>query len=387
MNPAVAEGVAHFSGHAPGLIRALMVSTSYPANLLDWRGLFIRHLCFALARRKQLQLEFWAPPGDIPEGVTHLATAEERRWLESLVDAGGIAQLLRARGALGIRYALQLLRHLRTVYTRSTADLYHINWLQNALAVPDDGRPILVSALGTDLQLLKVPGIRLLLKRVFGSRRTVICPNSEWMVEPLASAFGSVAEVRFVPFGIASAWFDLKREVAYDRPVWLCVSRLTRGKLGTLFEWGRRPFTHGGRELHLLGPMQDEIQIPDWVTYHGPQGPDSLLTHWFPKAHGLISMSNHAEGRPQVMLEAMAAGLPVVASSIPAHRDLIQHMRTGVLCSDAEEFCSAIERLGDSRFNEAIGSRAKEAITTSTGTWDDCASRYFAIYCDLVHRR
>lgn len=35
--------------HPP--IKTLFVATSYPANLQDWRGLFIRHLADALARR------------------------------------------------------------------------------------------------------------------------------------------------------------------------------------------------------------------------------------------------------------------------------------------------------------------------------------------------
>ena len=41
----------------PGMaspLRVLMVSTTYPRDLSDWRGLFIRHLVDALSRRRTL---------------------------------------------------------------------------------------------------------------------------------------------------------------------------------------------------------------------------------------------------------------------------------------------------------------------------------------------
>ena len=39
------------------------------------------------------------------------------------------------------------------------------------------------------------------------------------------------------------------------------------------------------------------------------------------------------EGNPTVVLEAMASGVPVVCSNIPAHREIISHMRNGMLFS------------------------------------------------------
>ena len=43
--------------------------------------------------------------------------------------------------------------------------------------------------------------------------------------------------------------------------------------------------------------MQESADLPDWVNYHGPASPGTLCREWFPSAHGLITLSQHAEGR------------------------------------------------------------------------------------------
>src|SRR3546814_4265729 len=73
-------------------------------------------------------------------------------------------------------------------------DLYHINWLQTALPLPDDGKPVLVTVLGNDLNLLRLPFVRTLLRHVFSRRRVAICPNAEWMEAPLRAAFARSEE-------------------------------------------------------------------------------------------------------------------------------------------------------------------------------------------------
>jgi hypothetical protein len=126
-------------------LRILTVSTSYPVNLNDWRGLFIRHLTDALARRKDLRVNLWAPPGEVHPDVIPATNTREAAFLAQLMQSGGIAHLLRSGGVRALVAPLRLLMGLRAVYRRTDVDLYHVNWLQNALPLPNDGKPLVVS--------------------------------------------------------------------------------------------------------------------------------------------------------------------------------------------------------------------------------------------------
>ncbi len=263
-------------------------------------------------------------------------------------------------------------------------DSYHINWLQCALPLPDNGLPALISVLGNDLALLRLPLMRSLLRRVMRRRRVAICPNAGWMSAPLEAAFGDLAEITPVTFGIDARWYDIEREPRFDPRIWLAVTRLTNDKLGPLFEWSATLFGNSQRELHLFGPMQEQIVVPPWVRYHGAATPEQLAAEWFPRAAGLITLSRHAEGRPQVMLEAMAAGLPIIASNMPAHASVVREGATGFLCGSSEEYALAMTRLDDAQTNAAFGIAARKVARDEYGTWDDCAQRYLQIHHRLL---
>ncbi len=69
-----------------------------------------------------------------------------------------------------------------------------------------------MTVLGTDLKLLGLPLVKTLLRRVMRGRKVAICPNAEWMREPLELAFGDLAQVCPVPFGIDPVWYAISTQ-------------------------------------------------------------------------------------------------------------------------------------------------------------------------------
>ncbi len=360
-------------------VRVFVAATSYPRDATDWQGRFIFDQTAALARQGA-RVALWAPPGELPPGVESALSDDDARWLDALRSRGGIAQALRRNPLAGARAGFGLLRRLRAacrheIRRPAGADFYLIDWLQNALALPDDGHPALVTVLGSDFGLLRLPGMVTALRRQFRRRPTLLAPNAGWMAPRLHALFGAVARIEPNPFGVDPRWFALTRPATPGR--WLVVSRITQRKLGDLVAWGEGLFSRE-RPLDLLGPMQEATTLPDWIVHHGATNPDALRAHWFPHAAGLLTLSRHDEGRPQVLIEAMAAGLPVVASDIPAHADLVRHGETGWLVDDRAAFAAALAEAADAAVAQRVGLAARAFAGKEIGTWDDCARRYLA---------
>ncbi len=279
---------------------------------------------------------------------------------------------------------LALLTRLGRAYRRQPADVVHVNWLQNALPLWGTKSPALITVLGSDFGLLHLPGMKTLLRAVLRQRLAILAPNAGWMQPVLTQEFGDLAEIRPIAFGVDDPWFGVVRCPPSDHTHhWLAITRLTRNKIGDLFSWGDGLFGES-RQLHLFGPMQEQTELPTWVHYHGSTHPADLLQRWFPKACGLITLSRHDEGRPQVMLEAMAAGLPVLASDLPAHRDMVQHRQTGWLATTRDGLREGLDWLENPLNNVVTGQAARTWVKESVGTWDDCASRYAKAYQNLL---
>lgn len=366
-------------------MKILFISTSYPENDLDWKGRFIERMLCGLSE-KDINICLWSPPGRIPNNVKYSASGEEKIWLEKLSKEGGIAHKIRSGPVQAVVWGAGLLLRLRSVYRRfSDADIYHVNWLQNALAVPDNGKPVLVSVLGSDLSLLRLPGMKVALQSVFKKHPAVLVPNNGWMVPVLEKIFGNVAEIREIKFGIDDAFYSLERTVSANPRIWIAVTRVTKDKIGPLFDWGEKCFG-GEEELHLIGPLVEKIALPSWIRYHAPTDLKEIRELWFKKASGLITLSVHSEGLPQVVLEAMASGLPVVASPHSSHSEVVIHGENGWIAGNAGDFCEGIKLLSDPGRNLSAGLSARSTVLKLCGTWHDAAERYNNAYIGLMQR-
>lgn len=82
-----------------------------------------------------------------------------------------------------------------------------------------------------------------------------------------------------------------------------------------------------GPHRDRLERFRDQVEIADKVHFLGDRGD---VLRWMP--HFDLLWSTSSEGGPSnAILEAMAAGVPVVASDIPSNHELIEHGVTGYL--------------------------------------------------------
>lgn len=119
-----------------------------------------------------------------------------------------------------------------------------------------------------------------------------------------------------------------------------------------------------GRRVHVLGARADMAVVLDAL--------DALLS------------SSRSEGMPVALIEAAAAGLPVVARSVGGVPELVVHERTGYLGGSDDELAFGLARLlEDRRGAHAMGARARLRVarTHSAGTLAARLEELYRVVC------
>ena len=103
-----------------------------------------------------------------------------------------------------------------------------------------------------------------------------------------------------------------------------------------------------GPELAALEQLVETLRLGDDIEFVGAVEP-RMVVDLLAKADAFV-LASHSEGRPSVVLEAMAAALPVIATDIDGVRDIVEHESTGLLYDGDDTFHLAghISRLRES---------------------------------------
>ncbi len=107
------------------------------------------------------------------------------------------------------------------------------------------------------------------------------------------------------------------------------------------------------RELAEICGVEDRLVMPGFI--------DDMPS--FLDALDLFAFPSRQEGRSNALTEAMASGLPVVASDDPSNMEIVSHGKTGLIVpvGDHQELASSIERImNDPVLARSLGKTAKE---------------------------
>ena len=252
--------------------------------------------------------------------------------------------------------------------------------------------PYVVSLRGGD-----VPGFRPYDFRVYHSLIApflrVIWKNAEAVVansnglRTLAHAFDPRFEIPIIPNGIDLQAYRIS-ERDWSFPRLLSVGRIVHQKgldlamraLGALkdidWEWW---IAGDGPQMGALQALAKELGISDRIVFLGWQSRDQLAQS-YQKANVFLLPSRH-EGMPNAMLEAMASGLPVIASCIAGNEELVVDGETGYLVpsEDIEALQAALRKiLDDEALREQMGTASRRHAEENY-SWHSTAQQYASL--------
>jgi glycosyltransferase involved in cell wall biosynthesis len=153
---------------------------------------------------------------------------------------------------------------------------------------------------------------------------------------------------------------------------------------------GRYPGLHlcyvgDGEERALLQRRTAELETGLRARVH-LLGARSDMPAVLSEVDALLSCSR-SEGLPVALIEAAAAGLPVVATPVGGVEELVAHERTGFLGSTALELAFGLAQLlDDSGRGAALGARARLRVRTRHSA-EALASRLEQLYRAVIEER
>jgi len=279
-------------------------------------------------------------------------------------------------------FNLSAVRNLRTHINKHKIDIIHTHGYKTDLIgrLATTGTPCKI--ISTPHGWTKQPRIKLwlyeLMDRLAFPFFDVVAPLSEGILDPLCHIPGLKKKLKLIRNGvdideiedldsISDEILSLKRNGAF---VIGYIGRLIPGKgldilFNSLAEYAEPHWKvvilGEGEQSSELEALARSLNINDKVQFFGFRT-DRLS---FLKGFDVFVLPSRSEGIPRCVMEAMSAGVPVVASDIPGCRNLIDGETTGLLfeLDNHKELAQSIKKLStDVEKRENIQSAGKVFI-------------------------
>jgi len=133
-----------------------------------------------------------------------------------------------------------------------------------------------------------------------------------------------------------------------------------------------------------LSWMAKDMGIAEYVDFAGFLKPEAVKEHML-KSDVLV-LPSLTEGLPRVIIEAMAVGLPVIATDVGSVKELVKNGENGFLVRprDVEALTKALLRLGSNREQvRKMGLRSKQLIQEAGDLYT--MAGYARRYVDTLH--
>lgn len=395
------QGSKHLSdGPRKKRVRVGFITTSFPIATNEPSGIFVKRLVETIG--KGLDITVLTPDShrigteNETEGF-HLSAFRyaPKNWQRLAHEPGGIPDSLRRRDpALFLAPLIIISMCWNAWRLAGQVELIHGNWsgpaVIGALAARIRNKPAIATLRGEDLTRARQSKLfRLILWSCIKLNRHIVCV-SEAMHRDLTVNFPKFADrFSFIPNGVTSP--PSRRHNPSDGTLRILSvgSLIARKRIDVIISAMGQLKSPNSVRLRIVGdgPLAKYLRefaqnrgLDHSVEFIGQVSPEEVASHlgWA----DLFVLASESEGRPNVLLEAMAASLPTISSDIDGVRELIEE-RYGLLYAmgDPTQLAEKIQFVIDNpkdAFN--YGRLARQRIDQLGLTWENAAAAYTRLY-------
>lgn len=356
-------------------IRSLLFSTLYPSTIRPGHGIFVETRLQELLKSGEVETRVVSPvpwffsthprygeyarmaKTPLREDFHGLDVQHPRYFLPPKVGMS-IAPFLMALGA--IPAINQLLRE-GFDFDLIDAHYYYPDGVAAALLAKWFRKPLLITARGTDVNLISRFFVPRQLIRWAANRASASITVSNALSEVLSSIEVDRSKLTVLRNGVDLQRFhpqpqaEARQNLGWPTgPTLLSVGNLVENKghdiavkLLTQLPDFRLVIVGAGPERNALESLSAQLGVTERLIFAGRVAQENLLTYY--SAADILILASSREGWPNVLLESMACGTPVVATDVGGIPEVITTPDAGRMTDDrsATGFLKIIKDLWD----------------------------------------
>jgi glycosyltransferase involved in cell wall biosynthesis len=362
----------------PAWIETIVLTPSTTQPLDRHRKLPYQLRCIRYAPRRWQKLAH--QPGGIPTAL------DQNKWQYLLLPFFCLALFIAC---------LRTMRHV---------ELVHANWSVNGVIAGLAGlgarTPIVTTLRGEDVTRgIQSRGYRVILKSCLRLSHEIVAV-SEAIREKLVNQYPWCEhKLSVIPNGVEPQLLEVPKRPVVKHPKLELVtigSLIRRKDLPTILRALKKLESRQDIELSIIGSGPERANLKNLVQalgvthkiiFVGAVSPNKIRTYL--QKSDVFVLASLSEGRPNVVLEAMAAGVAVIASDIDGIHELIQNEHTGLLfpVGNADVLSRHIARLhADSSLRMSLATAARTFIRRKRLLWPETGRKYAALYQQAVEQ-
>jgi len=389
-------------------VRVALLTTSFPLKAGSASGIFIQRLVKNMPTFVETTVitPCDTSPANTGNGYRlHCFRYAPWKWQILAHQPGGIPVALKQ--SMIMRFILPIFigaMFIACFKAARKADIIHANWSVNGAIAGLVGflqrKPVVTTLHGEDVTRAKDSRLyRYLLVWCLRSNAKVMTV-SEAIYELLTHEFPDSADkIIFFPNGVDAELLNnpMAESKINEREVFSLLtvgSLIPRKAVGTIIDalsYVQSPqdfslsVVGDGAELNKLREQVREKSLDGIVKFVGHVPPEKII-ECLQKADALV-LASYSEGRPSVVLESFAAGVPVIASDIEGVQELLRDDENGLMFKpgDAKGLALKIEKL---QHNEELqiqfSKNGREFILWNHLLWENVGQKHAQLYNETI---